>query len=74
VEFADGNVHTLGPGGLARVDAATVRTMRNRGPADVVYVVVGAEGGYVGRDGQLPDGEHGRARPIGTNGSGDSPA
>ena len=64
VEFADGAVHTLGPGGMARVDAATVRSMRNHGPADVVYMVVGAEGGYVGRDGQLPDGEHGRARPI----------
>ena len=54
----------LGPGGLARVDAATVRKIRNRGPEDAVYVVVGAEGGYVGRDGQVPEGEDNRARPI----------
>jgi mannose-6-phosphate isomerase-like protein (cupin superfamily) len=69
VEFADGSVHMLGPGGLARVDAATVRAMRNHGPEDVVYVVVGAEGGYVGRDGLLPEGEHGRSHPIGSDGA-----
>jgi mannose-6-phosphate isomerase-like protein (cupin superfamily) len=64
VEFGDGKVHELGPGGLARVDAATVRAIRNRGPEEAVYVVVGAEGGYVGRDGQVPEGEDNRARPI----------
>ena len=66
-EFEDGAKHTLGPGCFARVDAATVRAMRNHGPDDAVYVIVGAEGGYVGRDGKLPDGEHGRARPIGSD-------
>jgi hypothetical protein len=49
---------------MARVDAETVRTIRNRGPEPAVYVVVGAEGGYVGRDGKAPDGEQARARPI----------
>lgn len=65
IEFGDGQKFTLGPGGLARVDASTNRQIRNRGPEDAVYVIVGAKGGYIGRDGQLPDGEDGRARPIG---------
>jgi mannose-6-phosphate isomerase-like protein (cupin superfamily) len=64
IEFGDGGIHVLRPGGLARVDADTVRMIRNRGPEDAVYVVVGAEGGYVGRDGLLPEGEEGRSRPI----------
>jgi mannose-6-phosphate isomerase-like protein (cupin superfamily) len=64
IEFGDGEVHALGPGGLARVDAPTVRAVRNRGSEDAVYVVVGAAGGYVGRDGQLPDGEDPRPRSI----------
>lgn len=47
----------LGPGGVARVDAATVRRISNPGDEEVVYVIVGAKGGYVGRDGQSPDDE-----------------
>ena len=47
--------HMLGPGGLARVDAATVRSLRNTSDSDeAVYFCVGAEGGYVGRDGKAP--------------------
>jgi mannose-6-phosphate isomerase-like protein (cupin superfamily) len=61
IEFGDGAKHTLGPGGLARVDAPTPRKLRNAGDTDAVYVVIGAEGGYVGRDGLLPEGEQ-RAR------------
>ena len=65
MEFGDGAKYTLGPGGMAWVDASTVREMRNLGPDDVVYVIVGAAGGYVGRDGKLPDGEDTNApRPI----------
>jgi mannose-6-phosphate isomerase-like protein (cupin superfamily) len=66
IELGDGepDVHRLGPGGMARVDAETVRAIRNRGPEPAVYVVVGAEGGYVGRDGKAPEGEQGRSRPI----------
>jgi mannose-6-phosphate isomerase-like protein (cupin superfamily) len=64
IEFGDGSRHSLGPGGLARVDAPTPRLIRNRGPEEAVYVVIGAHGGYVGRDGKQPDGEDGRARPI----------
>ena len=61
-EFGDGSKHVLGPGGLARVDAATVRKFRNVGDEDAVYVIVGAEGGYVGRDGIAPEGE--QVRPT----------
>ena len=57
MEFGDGKVYELAAGGLARVDAATHRKVRNVGDEDAVYVVVGAKGGYVGRDGQLPEGE-----------------
>jgi mannose-6-phosphate isomerase-like protein (cupin superfamily) len=57
MEFGDGSSHVLGPGGIARVDAATVRKVRNPGDQDAVYVVVGGKGGYVGRDGRMPEGE-----------------
>jgi quercetin dioxygenase-like cupin family protein len=56
-EFGDGSKHVLGPGGAARVDAPTVRKVKNVGDEDAVYVIVGAEGGYVGRDGRAPDDE-----------------
>ena len=55
IEFGDGTKHRLGPGGLARVDAATVRRLRNVGSGDATYVCAGGDGGYVGRDGVLPD-------------------
>jgi uncharacterized cupin superfamily protein len=54
MEFGDGTVHTLPAGSLARVDAATPRTIRNRGEQNVTYVIFGAQGGYVGRDGVVP--------------------
>ncbi|HTE60901.1 MAG TPA: cupin domain-containing protein [Solirubrobacteraceae bacterium] len=58
--FDDGAAHTLGPGGFARVDPSTVRSMRNTSDTDeAVYVCVGGAGGYVGRDGLLPEGETG---------------
>ena len=62
IEFGDGTKHPLDPGGLARVDASTKRKLRNVGSGDAVYVCVGGEGGYVGRDGVLPEGEQ-RAQP-----------
>jgi mannose-6-phosphate isomerase-like protein (cupin superfamily) len=61
IEFGDGTVHRLGPGGIARVAAATHRKTRNVSGGDTVYVVVGAKGGYVGRDGRNPDGADGPA-------------
>lgn len=58
IEFGDGTSHELEPGGLARVSAPTVRSIRNLSDSeDAVYVVVGGKGGYVGRDGRQPEGE-----------------
>lgn len=57
IEFGDGTSHKLDAGGLARVDAPTHRKIRSVGDVDAVYVIVGAKDGYVGRDGQVPDGE-----------------
>ncbi|HEX6754271.1 MAG TPA: cupin domain-containing protein [Solirubrobacterales bacterium] len=58
MEFGDGSTHRLEPGGLAWVDAATVRKVKNLSDSeDAVYVVVGGKGGYVGRDGRQPEGE-----------------
>ena len=56
IEFGDGRSFELGPGGVARVDAPTVRTLRNVGDDDAVYVAIGGKDGYVGRDGRSPDG------------------
>ena len=60
-EFGDGSTERLGPGGLARVDAPTPRRVRNLSDSeDAVYLVTGGKDGYVGRDGQLPEGEESR--------------
>ncbi|HEY6779702.1 MAG TPA: cupin domain-containing protein, partial [Thermoleophilaceae bacterium] len=63
--FGDGSSHTLGPGGFARVDASTVRQLKNVGDEDALYVIVGGKDGYVGRDGRLPEGETNRVQPAG---------
>jgi mannose-6-phosphate isomerase-like protein (cupin superfamily) len=63
MEFGDGSTHVLGPGGMARVDAATVRGIRNPGEEPAVYVIAGGKGGYVGRDGRLPEDETRRFGP-----------
>jgi uncharacterized cupin superfamily protein len=56
--FGDADSQVLGPGGFARVDPATVRSFRNVSDTEeAVYVCVGGAGGYVGRDGVLPEGE-----------------
>ena len=58
IEFGDGTSHELEPGGLAWVDASTVRKLRNLSDSeDAVYVIVGGKDGYVGRDGRQPEGE-----------------
>jgi quercetin dioxygenase-like cupin family protein len=54
--FGDGESQTLGAGGFARVDPSTVRSLRNASDSEeAIYVCVGGAGGYVGRDGLLPD-------------------
>ncbi len=64
MEFGDGGSIALAPGSVVRVDPATVRMLRNTGDEDAVYVVAGGEGGYVGRDGRLPEGETERDRGV----------
>jgi quercetin dioxygenase-like cupin family protein len=64
IEFGDGSVHRLEEGGLARVDAATVRRLRNAGEQDAVYLCAGGKDGYVGRDGRLPEGVEERLRAL----------
>jgi len=50
-----GEVRELGPGGLCHVRSTTPRKVSNAGEEDLVLLVVGARGGYVGRDGHLVD-------------------
>ncbi|MBN1528078.1 MAG: cupin domain-containing protein [Thermoleophilaceae bacterium] len=57
ITFGDESTLTLGPGGLARVDASTVRRIKNVGDEPALYLVAGGKDGYVGRDGRLPEGE-----------------
>ncbi len=62
--FNDGDSHVLGPGGLARVEASTVRKIKNVGDEPALYVIAGGKDGYVGRDGRLPEGETQRFIPA----------
>jgi quercetin dioxygenase-like cupin family protein len=64
MEFGDGSVQHLTEGGLARVDAPTVRKIRNSGDTEAVYLIAGGKDGYVGRDGQVPPGEEQRVKAI----------
>jgi mannose-6-phosphate isomerase-like protein (cupin superfamily) len=60
IEFGDGSEHVLDAGGLARVDASTVRRLRNLGDEEAVYICAGGADGYVGRDGIVADGKNPR--------------
>jgi mannose-6-phosphate isomerase-like protein (cupin superfamily) len=62
IRFGDDSRHRLGPGGVARVDPGTHRTLRNVGGEDAIVLVAGGEDGYVGRDGQAV-GESARGGP-----------
>jgi len=64
IEFGDGAVERLGEGSLARVDAATVRRIRNPSDSDAIYLIAGGKGGYVGRDGRLPEGKERGAQAL----------
>jgi mannose-6-phosphate isomerase-like protein (cupin superfamily) len=70
VEFGDGTVQTLAEGGIARVDAATSRKIRNSGSVEAIYLIAGGKDGYVGRDGRVPEGEEQRVRAIHDLGAG----
>jgi mannose-6-phosphate isomerase-like protein (cupin superfamily) len=56
IDFDDGKSFVLGEGGLARVDPATKRHIRNVGEGEAKYFIVGGKDGYVGRDGRSADG------------------
>jgi len=64
MEFGDGSVQRMQAGSLARVDAQTVRKIRNVGEVDAVYLCAGGKDGYVGRDGRVPEGEEQRVRAL----------
>jgi mannose-6-phosphate isomerase-like protein (cupin superfamily) len=64
IEFGDGSVERLEAGGFARVDATTVRKLRNVGDVDAVYLVAGGKDGYIGRDGRVREGEEQRVKAI----------
>jgi uncharacterized cupin superfamily protein len=65
IEFGDGATHRLDEGGSARVDASTLRKIRNVGDGDAVYLCAGGKDGYVGRDGRMPEGEQRVGGPPG---------
>lgn len=50
-EFGDGAKHTLPEGGLARVDADTMRQIRNETDTEAAFICFGGKDGYIGRDG-----------------------
>ena len=65
IEFGDGTVHRLEPGGMARVDPRVHRQVRNVGDTEAIYLCAGGRDGYVGRDGRLPDPDDPEGSPIG---------
>jgi mannose-6-phosphate isomerase-like protein (cupin superfamily) len=62
--FGDGTAHRMEEGAFARVDAPTVRKIRNIGDVDAVYLCAGGKDGYIGRDGQVPEGEEQRVKAL----------
>ncbi len=68
MEFGDGSVHRLDEGSLARVDAATIRKVRNVGESDAIYLCAGGKDGYVGRDGRNPEHDAPSSGPPGAGG------
>lgn len=69
-EFGDGTTHRVDAGGFVRVDAPTVRRLRNLTDGDAVYVCVGGRDGYVGRDGRVAEGETSRSGVSSDGGGG----
>jgi mannose-6-phosphate isomerase-like protein (cupin superfamily) len=69
MEFGDGSVERLREGSFARVDAATIRRIRNSGDVEAIYLCAGGKDGYIGRDGRVRPGEEQRVGPIGGSSS-----
>jgi mannose-6-phosphate isomerase-like protein (cupin superfamily) len=55
ITLGDEAPQTLAAGGFAHVTAPVPRSVRNPGPGEAVYVIVGGKDGYVGRDGRKPE-------------------
>jgi mannose-6-phosphate isomerase-like protein (cupin superfamily) len=55
ITLGDEEPRTLPTGGFAHVSARVPRSVRNPGPGEAVYVIVGGKDGYVGRDGRKPE-------------------
>jgi mannose-6-phosphate isomerase-like protein (cupin superfamily) len=51
----DGETLELGAGGAVHVEAATPRRFWNAGDDELVLLVIGGQGGYVERDGEMVD-------------------
>jgi mannose-6-phosphate isomerase-like protein (cupin superfamily) len=64
MEFGDGSVERIVEGDFVRVDAETVRKIRNPGEVDAVYVCAGGKDGYIGRDGRVREGEEQRVKAL----------
>ena len=62
--FGDGTAHRMEEGAFARVDAPTLRKIRNIGDVDAIYLCAGGKDGYIGRDGQVPEGEEQRVKAL----------
>jgi quercetin dioxygenase-like cupin family protein len=73
MEFGDGSLERLEEGAFARVDAPTLRKVRNVGEVDAVLLCVGGKDGYVGRDGLAPEGTQRVTGPPGAVGAGPAP-
>ena len=65
IRMNDETEHVLGPGGLARVAASTVRQIENVGDEPARHHLLALREGQLGRDGQLPEGETSRFGPAG---------
>jgi mannose-6-phosphate isomerase-like protein (cupin superfamily) len=67
MEFGDGTTQRLEEGSFARVDAPTLRKIRNVGEGDAIYLCAGGKDGYVGRDGRAPEGAQRVSGPPGAH-------
>ncbi len=70
MQFGDGSVERMQEGAFARVDAPTLRKVRNVGEGDAVYLCAGGKDGYVGRDGLAASHEEAAGGPPGAQGAG----